>query len=122
MLKVQVELKESPGKGLGIFAKELIPKGKRIWKEDNVDMKFHEDALAELTPQEEKFLEKYAFLENGLWVLCADEGKYMNHSDTPNTYDNIAGTWALEDIQPGEEITCNYYEICEFVKEHGLGF
>lgn len=119
MLKVPVELKESPGKGLGIFATELIPKGKRIWKEDSIDTRFQEEGL---TPQEEKFIEKYAFYENGSWVLCADEAKYMNHSDTPNTYDNIAGTWALEDIKPGEEITCNYYEICEFVKEHGLGF
>ena len=45
-------------------------------------------------------------------VLESDEGRFMNHSPSPNT--DFAGMnegYALVDIPAGTEITCNYAEF-----------
>lgn len=43
-----------------------------------------------------------------------NEFRYINHSCTPNAYMRIFGRhvefYALRDIRPGEEVTCNYGE------------
>lgn len=47
-------------------------------------------------------------------LLNLDNGKYMNHSDTPNTGhhpDNDELCIALRPIKQGEELTCNYNEF-----------
>lgn len=122
MLRVQTELKESTGKGLGIFAKGFIPKGTLIWTRSYFDQAYKEAEIPWLSQREKMYLYKYGYQEEGEWILCCDESKYMNHSSTPNTLDNEKGTFARRDIQAGEEITCNYFEICEWTKENGLGF
>ena len=48
----------------------------------------------------------------GVVILDADNGKYMNHSMTPNTDFRIFDRgYALADIAAGDEITCNYHEF-----------
>ena len=45
-------------------------------------------------------------------VLDCDDGKFMNHSEQPNTDFRVFDKgYALTDIAVGEEITCNYYEF-----------
>lgn len=50
----------------------------------------------------------------GLYVLCADDARYMNHSDDPAARgdygaDPVFGVdIAVRDIEPGEELTCDY--------------
>jgi hypothetical protein len=45
-------------------------------------------------------------------VIDMDNGKFMNHSLAPNTDFRVfdAG-YAVTDIAPGDEITCNYHEF-----------
>lgn len=47
-----------------------------------------------------------------LYVLCADNARYYNHSRFPNSM-SISATEdvALFDIAEGEEITINYFEF-----------
>ena len=48
------------------------------------------------------------------YILCSDDARFFNHSDTPNTESReVAGedeviTVAKRDIQPGEELTDDY--------------
>lgn len=48
--------------------------------------------------------------KRGIWILCNDNAKFMNHSSTPNC-DDVSDpiyTIAARDIAPGEELTCDY--------------
>ena len=45
-------------------------------------------------------------------IVDCDDGKFMNHSEQPNTDFRVFDQgFALTDIAVGEEITCNYYEF-----------
>ena len=59
-----------------------------------------------------EFLDRYGYLsapESDMLVLDFDEGRFMNHSDTPNTdFTRPDVGLALEDIPAGTEITCDY--------------
>ena len=51
---------------------------------------------------------RYAYLdESGDYVLCGDNGKFMNHSFDPNC-DDQEGPCTMRDIAEGEELTCDY--------------
>jgi hypothetical protein len=61
------------------------------------------------------FVARYSYphLEIGdVRIVDCDDGKFMNHSDQPNTDFTVFDKgFALTDIAVGEEITCNYYEF-----------
>ena len=71
--------------------------------------------LAALTELQSKFIERYGYphmTRPGIIVLEFDNGRFMNHSDMPNTdFRNAEMAWATRDIDAGEEITCNYAEF-----------
>ena len=46
------------------------------------------------------------------WVVCIDDGRFINHADLPNTRDDAETTVALCDLQPGTEITSDYRSFC----------
>jgi len=52
-------------------------------------------------------------------VLCADQAKFVNHSDQPNLLDSEDGAveYAAYDIAANEELTCNYYASDEKTAE-----
>jgi SET domain-containing protein len=60
----------------------------------------------------------------GITVLEFDNGRFMNHSDAPNTDFTDPDTgWAIRDIAAGEEITCNYRDFDpSFVMQPGRVF
>lgn len=114
MLKVKTYIKESsiPNAGIGCFADEFIPKGTRIWSLDaKIDRVFHNGDLFEMSDIEIEFIEKYAYMHNGLYYLCVDNARFFNHSSTDfNTVDPINEyiTYAARDIEKDEEILSNY--------------
>ena len=61
------------------------------------------------------FIARYSYphLEMpGVVVVDSDNGRFMNHSLTPNTDFRIFDKgYALVDIAQGDEITCNYHEF-----------
>lgn len=120
MLLVKTKIGPSPIAGIGIFADEFIPKGTRIWEfKEGFDLRFDahfSDTLSE--PARKQFLNySYKNPKTGLYVLCADDARFFNHSDTPTVEDlyfddpteNSEGiSIAARDINPGEEITSDY--------------
>jgi hypothetical protein len=115
MLLVQVNLKASEIHGLGCFAAEAIAKGQRVWAFDpRIDIRLPVEELPNLPAPARDFLDMYGYeetLDGRVYiVLAGDHAKHMNHSDTPNVIELPDGSEeAARDIQPGEELTCNYY-------------
>ena len=102
----KIYIKESPGKGLGVFAKRRI----------------HKDEIVERCPvyvmskEEDPFMEDYRFLYPRIrgvqWGIAWGYGSLYNHSKNPNCdWRDCEGGFeffAKRDIELGEEI-CIYY-------------
>lgn len=117
MLLVPTEIRPSPIHGIGLFAKEFIAKGTIVWRFDSrIDRIYSEEELSHLPPLAQEHMDHFAFYYKaaGLWIACGDNGRFVNHSDTPNLVsgDGFDQTRAARDIQPGEELTDDYSAIC----------
>jgi SET domain-containing protein len=118
MLFVKTKLSYSAIHGIGLFADELIKKDSVIWRfTPQLDRVFTEEELQAQNPNDKEFLETYCFKYFGKYYLCVDDARFMNHSSSPNCTDigvdeirnnDLGYTMALTDIQPGEELTCDY--------------
>lgn len=110
------------------MAKDYIPKGKVIWEYfPLIDITYSETEWREIqfnlsAPSYEK-LEQYAYKERGRYIICVDNAQFMNHSEgefnVTNTED-LKTMYAVRDIQPGEEILCNYFEYSDKDDVHRL--
>ena len=118
MLLVRTLVKPSAISGLGLFADQAIPSGSVIWEfKSGEDRELTEQQLQEMEALEQRQIRHHTYrcINSGLYILCGDDARYMNHSDTPNTRDETNGafqgqTVASRDINPGEEITTNYFD------------
>ena len=113
MLRVKTYLDKSTieGAGIGCFAAEPIRKDQLIWEFDPFfDQVYTEDNIHNMDEITQQFIKTYCFKQNDLYYLCVDNGRFFNHSELPNTLDlpNTNKTYALRDIQPGEEILSDY--------------
>ena len=111
MLRVPTVVAPSAIQGVGLFATHPIPAGTVIWEfTPDVDWRIPVEEF-ELFPQPYRsWLLRYVYREpTGCYVLCGDNGKFMNHSFEPNC-DDVDGpyTVAKRDIETGEELTCDY--------------
>jgi uncharacterized protein len=116
MMLVQTVLSSSDIEGIGIFAAEPIQAGAVIWTADSkFDVHFTKDEMDQLPAHMRHFVIRYSYPHMtmpGIWVLESDNGRFMNHSETPNTdFTGLEEGFAIRDIAVGEEITCNYYEF-----------
>ena len=116
MLLVPTYVAPSAIEGVGVFAEAPIPAGTLIWRLDPaLDRLIARDAVAGLEPLFQRFVERYSYPyphDPELLIVELDNGRFMNHSDAPNTLfsDPDAG-FTLCDIAAGEELTCNYAEF-----------
>ena len=117
MLLVKTKIAPSAIHGMGLFAEEFIPKEAVIWKfVAGFDKTFTREQIESFPPAVHVFLTKYAYFskKTGRYRLDSDNGRYFNHSKTPNTSTKSLPKesediiYANRDIQPGEEITVNY--------------
>jgi uncharacterized protein len=118
MMIVPTYLAISKIHGLGVFSSEPITKGGIIWRPvPEVDVLLPMEKFKTLPEFLQREIDLYGFITPGrpdCYYLEFGNGRFMNHSDTPNTdFSKIDeyGT-ALRDIAKGEEITCNYSEFC----------
>ncbi len=113
-LPVTLFLKESSIHHLGCYTEKFIPEGTFIIEYAGEKISANEAVL-----REEDYSRGgiYTFWLSDEWVIDGykdgNESKYINHSCTPNcdyeiTNDKIF-IFALRDIQPGEELTIDYY-------------
>lgn len=105
MLIVKTDIRPSPIHGIGVFAREFIPKGTLVWTFNPIiDREVSESDIEKLSDATKQFIRDHTYYEDdGRLILSNDSSIYLNHSDNPN----INGV-ALRDIQPGEEITEDY--------------
>lgn len=125
MLSVDAYLKESPGKGIGLFSSENLPTGTVVHYSENV---FDRTFSGEFVRSQDfkGFFEKYSTYdsENDTYYLCHDNARFINHSETPNLkYDaESKNLYAVKEISKDEELTCDYREICDHDKYNGVSF
>jgi len=118
MLLVDTFVAPSPIEGVGVFAVEAIPKGTLIWKLDpDFDRLIPVERYEKAAPFQRTLFDRYAYPspdKPGYLVYEVDNGRFMNHSDTPNTdFSEYGEGTATRDIAAGEELTCNYHEFYE---------
>jgi hypothetical protein len=96
--------------GYGVVATKYIPAGTITWVLDELDREFSPLELERMAPLCQNILDTYTFRNNkGNFVLCWDNGRYVNHSFNSNclttAYDFEI---AIRDIRPGEQLTDDY--------------
>lgn len=129
MYLINVEVKESPINGKGVFALQKISKGEVVWKFDpSHDKILTVERFEELTKDEQESLKRVAYLSgsSGKYVFPPenDPALYTNHSRDNNLSvlvdENISPEpyfVANKDIEIGEELTNNYTEFDDALKQ-----
>jgi SET domain-containing protein len=102
--------------GIGVFTSVPIEPGTTIWRFDPAFDRILSRAVLETAPEHlQEFLERYAYPLPGSddeLVLEVDNGRFMNHSASPNTdFTEVSAGYALRNIAADEELTCNYEEF-----------
>lgn len=130
MMLVKTVKKDSSIHGAGLFADQFIAKGAATWRFDpGVDRAIHPQRVEQMPELSREWFMTYAYLDirTGLYVLCADDARYMNHSDSPNVtgdydLDPVFGVdVAVRDIEAGDELTCDY-RMFDRMDREGLHF
>jgi SET domain-containing protein len=108
-----LEIRRSSIDGRGIFAQSRIPARKKFGELQGELITLHEARKRAAGRRRIAIVE----LEHGGAIdasVGGNEFRYINHSCAPNAYMRIFGRhvefYALREIRPGEEITCNYGE------------
>lgn len=110
---------ESPIEGKGLYSSVFIEEGDPIMIIDGEEISGEE---CERREEEENNVYIFWNGESYIDVVNTDDIKYINHHCEPNCYVesdelNRLVLYALQDIQPGEELTIDYgydeiYDIC----------
>jgi SET domain-containing protein len=127
MLLVPVRLGPSPIHGLGVFAVEPIPAGTVVWRfTPGFDLDLDPAILDAQPPHFRAVMLHYGYLDPRLsrFVLCSDDARFINHSDTPNLRTDLSAEphgvdVAARDIAAGEELTIDY-GLLEGVRPGGV--
>ena len=128
MLMVDTELRASPIHGIGVFLTEPVRAGELIWRFDSrIDRVVSDAEVQAMPPHLQRFFRTYSTLHAGLmlWVLCGDNGRHFNHSDTPNTRSlaiAFGDDVAAHDLAAGTELTSDYRTICDAMRTGGMDF
>ncbi len=116
MMLVKTYVAPSGIEGVGVYAAEPLKAGQEIWRFDaDFDRLVSQEKLDSYPPSIRDFLTKYSYPHHqmaGYYVLESDNGRFMNHSEQPNT--DFTGQdvgYALVDIPAGVELTSNYAEF-----------
>lgn len=112
MIIVPTYLEKSPVHGFGVFAKELIKKGTKVWEFNPIfDVRFTDAEFERLPPSVKAEIEHHLYQpeQGGVLYYESTMGRYMNHSREPNVdFSDVGVGWATRDIKPGDELTCDY--------------
>lgn len=113
MFTIEVYIKESEGKGLGIFSKNFIPKGTIIWQfVEGFDIRVHVKNLDKLNDIQKKFIDKYFWREKDYYYSSCDHSIFQNHNFNSNSIPDKNGDMVAKcDINIDEEIVVNYNDF-----------
>ena len=118
MLLVSTYVAASDIEGVGVFAATPIAKGALIWQLNTDFDRLIPAGKYDVMPSHmQELIDRYAYPSPdrpGYLVYEVDNGRFMNHLDTPNTdFSEYGGGTATRDIAAGEELTCNYHQFYE---------
>ena len=120
MLLVKTKVGPSQIEGLGLFADEFIAKGTAYWEfEPTFDQTKTAEEIAALPTLAREYWEHFAYesAHTGRYILCGDNCRFMNHAEDANIIETEERknseevNRAARDIQPGEELTVNYFKF-----------
>jgi SET domain-containing protein len=119
MLLVRTKIAPSQIHGFGLFADQFIAKGEVIWRfSPGFDLEKTVEELATLPVHIQEWFKHCAYLDYHFdrYVLCTDNARFVNHSETPSMYsdygqDNYGPDVAIHDIKAGEELTNDYTQF-----------
>jgi SET domain-containing protein len=116
MMLVRTYVAPSQIEGLGAYAAEPIKKGDLIWRfEPEFDRLLHRSVLDSSPAYMADYLRDYAYphpVERDYFVVEIDNGRFVNHCETPNTdFSRVFEGYATRDIAVGEEITADYAQF-----------
>jgi len=117
-----VEVRSSDLAGMGVFAKQFIPKGTKWWHATiNEFITYNKEQWnaikssyqTETVKDYVKCVEMYSYYSIRLdsLVFSLDNSRHVNHSKNPNsggTPETPFACYTVRDILPGEEITEDY--------------
>lgn len=125
-LLIPARLAASPIHGLGLFTEVPVAAGTPMWVfDDRIDrIVAPGDAVLTDYPGVARLADSHGCVIGGLGILMlGDDARFVNHAEEPVMGRADPGDWrrfhALRDLAIGEEITCNYEEICEDVRGAG---
>lgn len=123
MLLVPTYLARSPIHGMGVFCQTLIPAHEPVWQwHPEVDRFFSFDVVNEFPEAMKEFLIHFGYIDFARptgYSLDGDNCRFMNHAwhfNVDFSRDHKVG-FAAQDIQPNEELVCNY---CQYYTEAHL--
>jgi SET domain-containing protein len=116
MLLVPVKVDRSSIHGLGIFSAQPIKRYARIWQfTPGFDLDLDPSELERHPAHFRATMLHYGYIDprRKRFILCCDDYRFLNHSDTPNVQvDTTASPYgiyfAARDIFVGEELTVDY--------------
>ena len=111
MLLVAHYLAPSPVHGIGVYTREIVAEGMRVWTANPViDREITFAELAELPRHVIEYIRNHGeFLPaTNRLRLSADGDSFMNHADEPNLIVRGDEMFAGRDIAAGEELFCDY--------------
>ncbi|MFT6876295.1 MAG: hypothetical protein ACI9XK_003097 [Granulosicoccus sp.] len=113
MMLVPCYVAPSSIEGQGLFSAEPINSGDEIYRFDpEFDKVFSREYLETIPKQTKEFIRRYTIAhpeDRNKLVLDSDEGRFMNHSRTPNVdFTHRSVGVALNFIPPGTELTADY--------------
>jgi len=117
MLLIKTYVAKSEIEGKGLFSEDPLPQGFPFYKVGPDDLFINQEEIPEYL---RAFFDKHATVEEidnqRFYFLDGDNCIFMNHSDNPNVafFNNIGLT--LKEIEPNEELTCDYRTIT--IPEH----
>jgi hypothetical protein len=120
VLLIETYIDISPGKGFGLFSKYIISLGTVFWRRDEAFDKVYLQSQVESFKQvASDYIKIHGFQEVNLnWYLCGDNARFTNHSNDSNSKHHFNSEGLLEyctasqNIEAGQEILCDYSEIC----------
>jgi hypothetical protein len=98
-----------PGAGMGLFCAGSIGAGDLLWVFDSgldIEIRMMPD-----DPVVADFLRTYAYMPREgeqRWILCGDNARFFNHSDTPNVIGDEWISHAATDLAADTELTIDY--------------